>query len=414
MDEKRLFIASCVALIATAMTFAVRGDIMGDFQEDFVVPSVSAEGGDQAAADALVKTRVGVIAGVAFFSFGLAILFGGPLVDALGMGPLLRLAAACHVGGVLLTIFAPNYYVVVAATLIVGAGNGLVEAVCNPLIATIYPTQKAHKLTVFHAWFPGGIVIGGLAAFALSQLGLGWQIKMATILVPAVIYTWMILGVEFPKTERVTAGVRFSGMFVEAFSRPLFWIIFAMMWFTASTELAPGAWIPNVFNDVMGEGTRSGILLLVWGNGLMYILRQFFARQAGAISPIALIAVTAPLAVAGLFLMGQAESAFMWFVAATFLYAGIAFWWPTMLGITSERCPRTGALGLAIIGATGSMSTLVSDIGVGYLNDHYGPAQSLQYWSVVPAILILVFGLVYLRDKAQGGYKQEVLEAAAE
>ena len=32
MNERRLFQASCVALIATAMSFAIRGDIMGDFE----------------------------------------------------------------------------------------------------------------------------------------------------------------------------------------------------------------------------------------------------------------------------------------------------------------------------------------------------------------------------------------------
>ncbi len=151
MNPSRLFTASCIALIATAMSFAIRGDIMGDFERVFV----------------LDKVQVGWIGGAAFWGFGLSILFGGPLCDILGMGTLLRLAALGHIGGILLTIFAPNFTVLFAATVIIGIANGLIEAAVNPLIATIYSTNKTAKLTALHAWFPGGIVIGGVLAFAV-------------------------------------------------------------------------------------------------------------------------------------------------------------------------------------------------------------------------------------------------------
>ena len=112
------------------MSFAIRGDIMGDFERVF----------------ALTKTEVGWIAGAAFWGFGLSILFGGPLCDVLGMGTLLRLAAVGHIGGMLLTIVAPNFAVLFAATVIIGIANGLVEAAVNPLIATIYRRDKTAKL----------------------------------------------------------------------------------------------------------------------------------------------------------------------------------------------------------------------------------------------------------------------------
>src|SRR3982751_4339344 len=96
----RLFTASCVALVATAMSFAIRGDIMGDFERLF----------------ALTKTDVGWIAGAAFWGFGFSILVGGPLCDLLGMGTLRRLAAVGHIGGLLATIAAPNFAVLFAAT----------------------------------------------------------------------------------------------------------------------------------------------------------------------------------------------------------------------------------------------------------------------------------------------------------
>ncbi len=410
MNKNKLFLASCMALIATAMSFAIRGDILTDFQRDFVEPHVSAEtGADQAVMQAeLVKTRLGLIGTVAFFSFGLTIFFGGPLVDLLGMGALLRLAAACHIGGTLLTIFAPGYWILVLATFIVGAGNGLVEAVCNPLIATIYPEEKTHKLTVFHAWFPGGIVIGGLLAYLFSRIGLGWQFKMSLLLIPSIIYTVMILKESFPPTERVAAGISFSGMFVEAIRRPLFIIVFLMMWLTAATELGPGAWISNIYNDVMGR--EEGILALVWGSILMYILRQFFSRPAHRIPPTLLIAGTAPFAAVGLFLFYYAQTPPMFFLAATLLYFGVCFWWPTMLGITTERCPKTGALGLAIIGGTGSISTFFAGPIMGRINDAYGPARSLQLWAVLPVVLCVVFLVVYLYDRSRGGYQIEKLQ----
>ena len=154
MNPSRLFTASCIALIATAMSFAIRGDIMGDFEREFV----------------LDKVQVGWIGGAAFWGFGLSILFGGPLCDILGMGTLLRLAALGHIGGVLLTIFAGDFTVLFAATVIIGIANGLIEAAVNPLIATIYSTNKTAKLTALHAWFPGGIVIGGVLAFLFTQI----------------------------------------------------------------------------------------------------------------------------------------------------------------------------------------------------------------------------------------------------
>jgi hypothetical protein len=289
----------------------------------------------------------------------------------------------------------------------------------------MYPEEKTHKLTLFHAWFPGGIVIGGVLAFLISRLALAtevewlnWQLKMALILVPAVIYTIMILGQEFPPTERVASGLSFGSMFQEALSRPLFIIIFLVMWLTAGTELGAGAWIADIYNDVMSDlfeqQAVAGILLLVWGNGIMYILRQFFSNRAHRMSPALLIAGTAPFAAAGLFLSHYATSPLTWFIAATLLYFGVAFWWPTMLGFTNERCPKTGALGLAIIGATGSFSTVFSTWGMGLLNDWFGPDRVLQIWAVVPVVICVIFGAVYLRDKSQGGYKIERLSARAE
>jgi MFS family permease len=143
MNRDRLFLASCIALIATAMSFAIRGDIMGEVQREL----------------SLTDVQVGWILGAAFWGFGLSILFGGPLCDLLGMGTIMRLAAAGHILGALLTIASTNFTLFFLSTVVVGIANGLVEAAINPLIATLYSENKTAKLTTLHAWFPGGIVM---------------------------------------------------------------------------------------------------------------------------------------------------------------------------------------------------------------------------------------------------------------
>jgi len=396
VNRTRLFNASCLALIATAMSFAVRGDIIGDVQRLL----------------SLTDVQVGWILGAAFWGFGLAILLGGPLCDVLGMGTIIRLAAAGHIGGALLTVFSNSFGTFFAATVIIGIANGLVEAAINPLIATIYSDDKTRRLVTLHAWFPGGIVIGGVLSFAFTQIGLGWQPKVLLLLVPSVIYTAMIMGQRFPPTERKAAGVSASGM-VREIARPLFLIIWAAMWITAATELGPGSWIPTIFNRVMGSSAQAGILVVVWINGVMYLMRQFGANAAHRVSPTALIAITAVPAAAGLYLFSLANSAPAAFAAATPFAAGVAFWWPTMLGITSERFPRGGALLLAIIGATGSFSTAVAGPIMGWISETYGTDRVLAYWGLLPTLRVLIFGGIYVYDRARGGYTVEKLRGTA-
>jgi MFS family permease len=394
MNKQRLFTASCIALIATAMSFAIRGDIMGDFETIFH----------------LNKTNVGWIAGAAFWGFGLSIFIGGPLCDLLGMGTIMRLAAAGHIGGTLLTLVAPNFPVLFLATVIIGTANGLVEAAVNPLITTIFDKDKTAKLTALHAWFPGGIVIGGVLAFLFTQIGLGWQAKMLLLLIPSVIYTVMFHGQQFPQTERAAAGVPFGDMFKEVV-RPLFLVIWVSMCLTAVTELGPGQWYANVFNEVMNSSARAGILVLVWVNGIMYLLRQFAGNVSHKVSPVGLIAITAVPAAVGLYLFSQAGTAFGALAAATVFAVGVAFWWPTMLGITSEKFPRGGALALAVIGATGSISTAIAGPVMGWISDTYGADHVLAIWAGLPVALIAIFGAIYMRDKAAGGYRIEKIGA---
>jgi len=392
MNRPRLFSASCIALVATAMTFAIRGDIMGDVQRLLALDDV----------------QVGWILGAAFWGFGLSILIGGPLCDVLGMGTIIRVAALGHIVGALMTVWSTSFAMFFAATVVVGIANGLIEAAINPLVATIYSEDKTRRLVRLHAWFPGGIVIGGVLAFLFTQLGLNWQAKTLLLLPPSIVYAAMAMGQQFPETERKAAGVPFADMFREI-TRPLFLIIWAAMWLTAATELGPGSWIPTIFNRLMGGSAQAGILVVVWINGVMYLMRQFGANAAHAVSPVALIGITAVPAAAGLYLFSLANSVAAAFAAAALLASGVAFWWPTMLGITSERFPRGGALLLAIIGASGSFSTAIAGPVMGWISETYGTERVLAYWALLPCVLVVIFGGIYLYDRNRGGYAVEKL-----
>ena len=420
----RLFIASCIALVATAMTFAIRGDIMGNLGTEF----------------SLNKEQLGMAAGAWAYGFTISIVIGGQLVDAVGMGRILALAFLAHVAGIAMTIFAGGLWMLFLATLSVGLGNGLIEAAVNPLVATVYPDRKTAKLNQLHVWFPGGIVIGGLVAYAMSNMNLGWKIKMAIILVPVIVYGLMFLGQKFPPTERVQRGVSTAGMYKEAL-RPLFLVLLFCMILTASTELAPQQWIPNILTTTAGV---SGILVLVWITGLMAVGRMFAGPIVHKLSPIGLLIGSSIMSAIGLFALGMAESRGMAFAAATAFAIGVCYFWPTMLGVTSERFPKGGALLMAIIGGVGTLSVAIFTWVMGGFLDRFtaeaipagttieqlqnapaggeaarqwavaqaqGGMMSLRYMAILPVILVVIFTGIWLYDRARGGYRAVNLAA---
>jgi len=409
-----LFWASCISLIATAMAFAIRGDITGDLSTHF----------------RLNDYQTGWVVGAWAWGFAGAILFGGPLCDLLGMGRIMLLAFLGHAAGCVLTIVAPSFGLLFAGTLIVGIGNGMVEAAINPLVATLFPNDKTAKLNLLHAWFPGGIVIGGLICFGIStwvksqgidSFTLGshtlkvWQVKQATLLVPTLVYGIMFAGRKLPVTERVAAGISWGDMFKESV-RPLYLIMLLSMMCTASTELVPGGWIANIMQRSIEGMATAGILVLVFINLVMCIGRFFAGPLAHAISPTGIILGGAVVSVFGLLALSAAHSAPAAFGGAFIFAVGVCFFWPTMLGITSERFPRGGALLLAMTGAAGNVGVALANPAFGRISDMKGgePQAALPYVVILPIVTILVFGAIFLMDKAKGGYKAEKIGGDAE
>ncbi|MYJ18964.1 MAG: MFS transporter, partial [Gemmatimonadetes bacterium] len=250
LNPDRLFLGSCVALIATSVAFATVSAIMFSLKGEFV----------------LTNADVGWIAGAAIWGFAVSQVVFAPLCDNLGMRWLLRMAFAGHLAGTILMIFAGGFVTLFLGALVIAMANGLVEAACNPLVAALYPDNKTVKLNRFHVWFPGGIVLGGLAAFGLDGVGLtSWQLKLALILIPTLAYGWLLLGQRFPQTEGRRSGVSMGEMFRATLGTPLMLLLLVCMAMTASLELGPNRWVPAVLE----AGGLAGILVLVYINGIM-------------------------------------------------------------------------------------------------------------------------------------------------
>jgi len=395
LNPHRLFRASCFALIVTAMSFALRGGAAASWAAEFH----------------LTNEQVGWINGTAFWGFTLAMLLGGPLCDALGMAFIARFAFIGHLAGILLTIFAWDYWSLYVGTLIFGIANGSVEAACNPLITTLFPDDKTTKLNRFHVWFPGGIVIGGLLAFALTKFGLGWKAQFACMLLPLGIYGAQFWGQSFPKTERVQQGVSTSAMFAACLN-PFFIIMVGCMLLTAATELGPNQWIPNILSNA----GVSGILVLVWITGIMAVGRSFAGVFVHRIAPEGMLLCSAAISAFGLYTL-SISSGPMLFAAATVFAVGVCFFWPTMLGYVSERFPKTGALGLAIMGGAGMLSVSlvlpvmgrIYDSGIaarivpgGKVTSAIEAAAGLQTLgrvALLPCSLLVIFSLLFFLQR---------------
>lgn len=334
MNSSRLFTASCVALIVTAMSFALRGAATSQWVAELN----------------LTNEQVGWINGSAFWGFTLGMVFGGPLVDALGLGRIVSVAFVGHAIGIVLTLVAWDFWSLFAGTVVFGIANGSVEAGCNPLVASLFPNNQTTKLNHFHVWFPGGIVIGGLLAFTFGKLGLGWRAQFVTMLVPLAVYGFLFLRQQFPQTERVQRGETTGSMFAACLS-PGFLLMVGCMLLTASTELGPGQWIPSILE----HAGVSGILVLVWITGLMAVGRMFAGPFVHKLSPIGMLVASAVMSTAGLYAMSHSSGP-MLFASATLFAFGVCFFWPTMLGFVAENYPKTGALGLAIMGGAGMLS----------------------------------------------------------
>lgn len=427
----RLFLVALVALFAVGYAAASRAAIATDLKTALFDPFQP----DGSAA------LIGSVLGATFAGFALTLLVVSPLLDAIGMRRALLAAAAALIGGLGLIVAADSlgsgaivYSWVWAGMVLQGVAWGLTEATINPLTTTLYPDERTHRLNVLHAWWPAGLIVGGLTAIGFAALDIGWRWTLAGVLIPAITFAILAWREDFPPTERKAAGIPISEMWQELLRRPAIFLWIGLMMMTAATELAPGQWVDLTLSKTVG---MRGILLLVYVAGLMFVMRHFAGPLVHHLSNTGLLTMSSIFAAIGLYGMSVANDPIGALIAATLWGMGVCFMWPTMLATAAERFPRGGSLVIGLVGAAGAGSTwlVLPYLGLVYdrakleaaggkeaLDMLSGPAldavsataatASFQAVAIIPVALAVVFGVMRIMEgnsvKAPATDKDEI------
>jgi MFS family permease len=404
--DMKLFYACFVALTTTAFGFILRAIILPDWGREFN----------------LTQTQLGEIAGVGLWPFAISIVLFSLIIDKIGYKTAMIFAFVCHVSSAIITIFANGYWMLYIGTFIVALGNGTVEAVVNPVVATMFPKEKTKWLNILHAGWPGGLLLGGVMALLMGA-DTRWEYKVALIMLPTIAYGIMMFVRQFPLNERVQAGVSYKemlrevggigaliivslivfqlgavfgwsttfnviltllisvlfGWYTRSLGQPLFIFLLLIMIPLATTELGTDSWITDLMAPAMNDiGLQAG-WVLVYTSGIMFILRFFAGPIVHKISSLGLLAICSAIAAFGLYLLSISGGA-MILVAATIYGLGKTFFWPTMLGVVAEQFPKGGALTLNITGGLGMIAAGVIGAGIlGFIQDKSVDANILSY-----------------------------------
>ncbi|MCG9628635.1 MFS transporter [Vibrio mediterranei] len=416
----RIFLISVIAIFTSGLSFGLRGSVAGDIQSLYLDPFDSVNS----------AKMVGEILGVAFLGFSFTLFFSSPLLNIIGMGRMLLLASICFIVGTLVTVLAPIitttenvYWAFWIGMGLTGVGWGFTESTTNPLTAAIYPNDKTHRMNILHAWWPAGIVTGGVSSLFFRSLGLNWQFDFALILIPSIVFLLLLIGSTFPNTERADSGVKFSSMIMEILRRPSFMIWFCIMFLTAATELAPSQWVDITLSNTIG---MPGIAILIYVSSIMFFMRHSAGLLMKYISNVMLLLISCIFATTGLYFLSLATDPLSAIIASTLWGIGVCFLWPTMLAITSERYPRGGEFFLGLLGSAGSLSiyfvlpimgrlfdqTKIDVAGskqaYDALNGHelenvLAQASQISFQSVIvfPIVLVIVFSCILIYDRAK-------------
>ena len=392
ISKKILFNASCIALIVTAMTFAIRAGILVELGNDFN----------------LNNTQLGWINSMAFWGFPVATIFGGLLYNYFGPKKLLVAAFLSHLIGLVMTIYADGFTTLLISSFLIGFANGSVEAACNPLIADMYSNNRTTMLNKFHVWFPGGIVIGALATNFMNSFGLGWQLKIAIMILPTLIYGYLFFKALFPKSENIDTDTSNN---IKSLLTPLFIFIAVCMTLTATAELGTQQWL----QPLLEKSGASPMLILAMVTGIMAVGRYFAGPIVHKLNPIGVLFMSAIVSTVAIYMMSIADGTMLYGASILFAF-GVCYFWPTMIGFVSEYMPKTGALGMSLVGGMGMFATGIWNPIIGSWIDtntqtalDSGLTQDLAEiaagkatlgnMTYFPLILIVFFGILFLNRK---------------
>jgi len=416
-NARRLLIAGFMAILAAGVGFAIRGGIFDNWGAEY----------------GFTASQLGAIGGAGFSGFCFGIIIGGVICDKIGYGKLVILAFALHVLSAIVTFTAKGegaYWSLYWGMFIFAYANGTLEAVANPLVATLYPNNRTHYLNILHASWPAGLVIGGVLGWVLDdRMKLDWKIQLSLYLIPTVAYGLMFLGQHMPKSEASKKGLSFGEMFKDvgilgalivcallalfldgilggllgwispglakystyvsygisgallivvgvmtrfSVGSLLLFVLFITHALVGAVELGTDGWIQNITGNLFTS--QEGKYLFIWTSAIMFSLRfcaNFIEKRLG-ISPVGILVICATLACIGLQLASNITTIGVAFLALAVYAIGKTFFWPTMLAVASDRFPRTGAIAISIMGGIGMMSAgLIGSPGLGYAKDRF-------------------------------------------
>lgn len=389
-NANRLFYGSCFALITTAFSFAIAAGILDQLIKELE----------------LSASQGGLITSMWFAGFPISMVIGGLIYHKVGGKAIMQFAFFAHAIGILMLIFSGSYMLLLVANLLIGLGNGCTEAACNPMIADAYEGNRMSKmLNRFHMWFPGGIAVGILLSGLMEYLGIIGQDQVWLLLIPAIIYAYLFFGQNWPKAKVKEAAT--LGGNVKAMATPLFIFIGVCMALTAISEFGPNQWVGLIL-EKSGANTY---LILALTAGLMAVARFFGGSMVAKFNLTGVLLGSAVLATIGIYLFSTQTGA-MAYVAAIVFALGIAYFWPNMIGLVATKVPRSGALGMSIIGAIGMFSTSIFQRIIGGWIDSDRAAASANGLTgdeleivagqatmgtmvLFPGILIVLFTILY-------------------
>jgi MFS family permease len=410
-NAKRLLWAGFFAILAAGVGFAIRGGFLDNWRGEF----------------GFTDAEIGDITGAGFTGFCFGIIIGGLLCDRIGYGKLVIVAFALHVLSAFIT-FAPvptmsketvRTLLFWGSFLFAGA-NGTLEAVANPLVATLFPKNRTHYLNILHASWPAGLVLGSFSGWVLDdKYQVYWKYQFALFLIPTLFYGILFFAQHMPKSEASKQGLSLGQMFKDvgilggivvcgllalffsnvatplltpenatpeqaataatiastagyvisgallvavavitkfSFGSLLLFALFVAHGLVGAVELGTDNWIQNITGNILTS--EQGKWLFVFTSMTMFLLRfcADFIEKKIGLSPIGILLTCAVLACMGLLLTSRIETFLGALLALTVYGVGKTFFWPTMLAVASDRFPRTGAVAISIMGGIGMMS----------------------------------------------------------
>jgi MFS family permease len=389
-NAQRLFYGSCFALITTALSFSIRAGILPQLGEEL---SLSAE-------------QLGFINSMWFLGFPISMVIGGLIYHKVGGKIIMQFAFLVHALGIILTIYAGSYTVLLISTLFIGLGNGCTEAACNPMIADAYKGITMSKMmNRFHMWFPGGIVIGSLVSKFMTDAGMSWQSQIWVIMIPTIVYAYFFFGQKWPKAAVEEAATLKGNLW--AMITPLFLFVFGCMALTAISEFGPQQWV----GLILSKSGAQPMIILALVTGLMAVARYFGGEAVHKFNTTGVLLGSAVLTTIGVFLFSTQTGA-MAYVAAIVYALGIAYFWPNMLGFIAEYVPKSGALGLSLVGAMGMFSTSIFQPIIGrWIDNDRAEMEALGFTGdelelmagqatlgtmiLFPLVLVILFTILY-------------------